>query len=120
MSCHLHISPETRFLRLPGSFLLDSGDRLREVEIAYRTWGTLSSGRDNAVVVCHALTGSADVDRWWGRLLGSGRALDPEADFVIAGKSPAQAGELEPAELPGPPEPAEPAGARDDVGPVVP
>ena len=84
MSCHLHISPETRFLRLPGSFLLDSGDRLREVEIAYRTWGTLSSGRDNAVVVCHALTGSADVDRWWGRLLGSGRALDPEADFVIA------------------------------------
>ena len=84
MSFHLHISPETRFLRLPGSFVLDSGERLRGVEIAYRTWGTLSAARDNAVVVCHALTGSADVDRWWAGLLGGGRALDPEVDFVIA------------------------------------
>lgn len=84
MSFHLHISPETRFLRLPGSFLLDSGERLRDVEIAYRTWGELAPGRDNAVVVCHALTGSADVDRWWGGLLGGGRALDPQSDFVIA------------------------------------
>ena len=84
MSFHLHISPETRFLRLPGSFLLDSGERLRDVEIAYRTWGRLAPGGDNAVVVCHALTGSADVDRWWGKLLGSGRALDPDADFVVA------------------------------------
>ena len=84
MSFHLHISPETRFLRLPGSFVLESGERLRGVEIAYRTWGELSPARDNAVVVCHALTGSADVDRWWAGLLGSGRALDPEVDFVVA------------------------------------
>ncbi len=84
MSFYLHISPETRFLRVPGSFVLESGERLRGVEIAYRTWGALSPTRDNAVVVCHALTGSADVDRWWGRLLGGGRALDPEVDFVVA------------------------------------
>ena len=84
MSFHLHISPETRFLRLPGSFLLDSGERLRDVEIAYRTWGKLAATRDNGVVVCHALTGSADVDRWWAGLLGSGRAFDPDADFVVA------------------------------------
>ncbi|MEO7795616.1 MAG: homoserine O-acetyltransferase, partial [Thermoanaerobaculia bacterium] len=84
VSFHLHISPETRFLRLPGSFLLDSGERLREVEVAYRSWGRLSAERDNAVVVCHALTGSADVDRWWGKLLGGGRAFDPEVDFVLA------------------------------------
>lgn len=84
MSFHLYISPETRFLRLPGSFVLESGERLRGVEIAYRTWGALSPARDNAVVVCHALTGSADVDRWWGGLLGGGRALDPEVDFVVA------------------------------------
>ena len=30
MSFHLHISPETRFLRLPGSFLLDAGKRALE------------------------------------------------------------------------------------------
>lgn len=84
MSPHLHISPETRFLRLAGSLPLASGDRLGGLEVAYRTWGTLAPARDNAVVVCHALTGSADVDRWWSGLLGPGRALDPERDFVIA------------------------------------
>jgi homoserine O-acetyltransferase len=81
---HAHISPETRFAALGRPFELDSGERLAGVEIAYRTWGELAPGRDNAVVVCHALTGSADVDRWWGRVLGPGRALDPARDFVVA------------------------------------
>lgn len=84
MNPHAHISPETRFLALERPFELESGERLAGVEIAYRTWGELSAARDNAVVVCHALTGSADVDRWWGRLLGPGRALDPARDFVVA------------------------------------
>ena len=67
MSLFLQISPETRFHRLAGSFALESGERLRGVEIAYRTWGELAPERDNAVVVVHALTGSADVvyeGRW--------------------------------------------------------
>lgn len=84
MTRHAEISPETRFHLLGAPFQLESGESLDGVEIAYRTWGELSPARDNAVVVCHALTGSADVDRWWPRLLGAGRALDPERDFVIA------------------------------------
>jgi len=39
---------------------------------------------NNAVVIVHALTGSADVDRWWGKLLGPGRAFDPGSDFVLS------------------------------------
>ena len=66
-----------------GSFELESGGRLPEVTVSYRTWGRLDARGGNAVVVCHALTGSADVDRWWGALLGPGRALDPERDFVV-------------------------------------
>jgi homoserine O-acetyltransferase/O-succinyltransferase len=81
---HAHISPETRFVALERPFELESGERISGVEIAFRAWGVLSAARDNAVVVCHALTGSADVDRWWGRLLGAGRALDPGRDFVVA------------------------------------
>ena len=50
---------EARLLRLPASFTLDSGASLPGAELAYRTWGTLSPAGDNAVVVCHALTGSA-------------------------------------------------------------
>lgn len=81
---HRWISPETRFLALERPFELESGERLRGVEIAFRTWGELAPERDNAVVVCHALTGSADVDRWWSGVVGPGRAIDPERDFVIA------------------------------------
>lgn len=62
---------------------LECGVALEGVSVAYRSWGRLSAARDNAVVVCHALTGSADADLWWGDLFGGGKALDPERDFII-------------------------------------
>jgi homoserine O-acetyltransferase len=71
-----------RFER-PGVFTLESGEALPGFTLAYRTWGTLAPGRDNVVVVCHALTGSADADRWWPQLFGQGRALDPDRDFIV-------------------------------------
>jgi len=78
-----HVAPETAFLRLDEPFPLESGAVLDGVTVAYRTWGRLAPGRDNAVLACHALTGSADMDRWWPGLLGPGRALDPGSDFVV-------------------------------------
>jgi homoserine O-acetyltransferase len=77
------IAPETRYWVAPGPFVLESGVRLERLQVAFRTWGSLSPTGDNAVVVCHAFTGSADVDRWWTRMFGPGRALDPERDFVV-------------------------------------
>jgi homoserine O-acetyltransferase len=79
----MRTSPDTRFLRLPATFRLDSGAELPEVTVAYRTWGALDAAGDNAVLVCHALTGSADVDAWWPALLGPGRTLDPGRDLVV-------------------------------------
>jgi homoserine O-acetyltransferase len=79
------LSPDTRRLVLEGDFPLESGAVLPRVEIAYRTWGKLAPDGANAVVVCHALTGSADADRWWTPLFGPGRALDPARDFIICG-----------------------------------
>lgn len=70
--------------RLDGGLSLESGRSLSRVEIAWRAWGELSEQGDNAVLVCHALTGNADVDQWWPALLGHGRAFDPRGDFVIA------------------------------------
>jgi len=78
------VSPETKILNLPGAFDLEGGGRLEGLEVAYRSWGRLGPEGDNAVLVCHALTGSADVDEWWTEVLGPGRALDPECDFVVA------------------------------------
>jgi homoserine O-acetyltransferase/O-succinyltransferase len=77
------ISPETQFYRLPNDLLLESGEVLTEVQVAYRTWGQLNTARNNAVLVCHAFTGWADVDAWWEPLLGVGQSLDPTRDFII-------------------------------------
>ncbi|MEY2668189.1 MAG: hypothetical protein RJA59_827, partial [Pseudomonadota bacterium] len=77
------IAPETRWYVPSGPFVLESGARLERLQVAYRTWGRLSPAGDNAVVVCHAFTGSADVDRWWSKMFGPGRALDPDRDFIV-------------------------------------
>lgn len=77
------ISEKTEWLALGQPFALESGKTLPEVKVAYRTWGRLNAAGDNAVVICHALTGSADADAWWGELFGPGRALDPEKHFIV-------------------------------------
>lgn len=77
------IAPETRWLDIPEGMTLESGGRLPHVQVAFRTWGRLAPEGDNAVVVCHAFTGSADVDRWWTRMFGPGQAFDPDRDFVV-------------------------------------
>lgn len=60
------------------------GQRSRRITLAYRTWGELAPERDNTVLVCPALTGNRHVDEWWSELLGPGRALDPDRDFIVA------------------------------------
>ena len=66
------------------SFTLESGVILHNVPVAYTTRGRLSENRDNALVICHALSGSADVADWWGPLLGGrGQAFDTTRFFVV-------------------------------------
>ena len=61
---------------------LESGRRLTDVPVAYDAWGELNAAGDNAVIVCHALTGNTLADVWWGPLIGPGAALDTNRFFV--------------------------------------
>lgn len=67
---------------------LEHGATLTDVPIAYETWGRLNAARDNAILVCHPLTGRPDLTEWWNGLLGPGRALDPTRDFIICPNVP--------------------------------
>ncbi len=78
-----HVSPETRYLRLHEPLALENGSVLDDVVVAYQTWGERSNADARTVLVCHALTGSADVDAWWPGLIGPGCAFDPAEDYVI-------------------------------------
>jgi homoserine O-acetyltransferase/O-succinyltransferase len=68
---------------LDGPVPLECGALLPSVTVAYHAWGALNAARDNAVVVCHALTGSSDVMAWWDGFVGQGLALDPTRDYVL-------------------------------------
>ncbi len=77
---------------LPSSLPLDSGQDLDGVAIAYESYGTLSPARDNAILVCHALTGDQYVASthpvtgkpgWWERMVGPGLPIDTDRFHVI-------------------------------------
>lgn len=64
-------------------FITESGFSIPEPTVAYQTWGTLNEARDNAVLVCHALTGNTQADEWFGGFFGKGKTLDPGRHFII-------------------------------------
>lgn len=51
--------------------------------VNYNTYGTMNKARDNVLVICHALTGNASLEAWWGELLGPGKAFDTDQYFVV-------------------------------------
>lgn len=88
---HIDQQPENPYSQLVNSqkiaivpeFEVESGAVLENVPVAYKTWGTLNETGDNCILICHALTGSADVSDWWGPLLGPGKAFDPTKFFIV-------------------------------------
>jgi homoserine O-acetyltransferase/O-succinyltransferase len=63
--------------------LLDCGRTLTAPTLHYAVYGRLNAARDNAVLICHALSGSALVGAWWPEVFGPGGVLSLDRDFVI-------------------------------------
>jgi homoserine O-acetyltransferase len=72
---------------------LECGKKLAPIDVAYETYGRLNEAGDNAVLICHALSGNAHVagynspdDRkpgWWDNMVGPGKGIDTNKYFVI-------------------------------------
>ncbi|MFP8955545.1 homoserine O-acetyltransferase [Natrialbaceae archaeon A-CW3] len=98
-----------------GSFTFECGESIPSLEVAYETYGEFDGERaerdaangdrspaSNAVLVCHALTGSAHVARrpdagdetagqaraWWGDVVGPGKAIDTTEYYVVCANVP--------------------------------
>jgi homoserine O-acetyltransferase len=68
---------------LEEHFLLECGRTLAGLTLHYAVYGRLNAARDNAVLVCHALSGSALVGQWWPEVFAPGAVLSLDHDFVI-------------------------------------
>jgi homoserine O-acetyltransferase/O-succinyltransferase len=66
-----------------GELHCEAGGVLPSIVVAYETWGDLSFAKDNAVLVCHALSGDSHAIGWWNRMVGPGKAIDSNRYFVI-------------------------------------
>ncbi len=72
--------------------VLEYGDTLKHVAVTFETYGELNATGDNAVLICHALTGSAhaagvqgraQVPGWWDPLIGPSKPIDTSEHFVV-------------------------------------
>ncbi len=81
------------FAEPPNELVLESGEKLGPVTLAYETYGRLDENKSNAILILHALSGDAhaagrhsDDDKstgWWDIMIGPGKAFDTEKYFVI-------------------------------------
>lgn len=74
---------ENRLFCDVGPYQCEFGGSIDSVTVAYETWGQLNSTKDNAVLVCHALSGDSHAVGWWDRIVGEGKPIDTSKFFVI-------------------------------------
>lgn len=75
------------------AFRLQNGSVLPRFELIVETYGTLNADKSNAVLICHALSGTHHVagrhrsddahPGWWDNMVGSGKPIDTDKFFVV-------------------------------------
>ncbi len=81
----------TRYLHLEQTFRFANGGQVPSLDLAFETWGELNAERSNAVLIltglspsAHAASSATDpANGWWEPMIGSGRPIDTDRNFVI-------------------------------------
>jgi homoserine O-acetyltransferase len=95
MTKSLHFSTSkkgaTQFLHVDEPFHFASGGRIPRVDLAFETWGELNRDRSNGVLILTGLSPDAHAassednpcDGWWEPMIGPGKPIDTNRNFVI-------------------------------------
>ncbi|WP_265088625.1 homoserine O-succinyltransferase MetX [Psychrobacter lutiphocae] len=85
------VTPQTMHFDTP--LTLECNRILPEFDLVYETYGTLNTDKSNAILICHALSGSHHAagwhsidDKkpgWWDNMIGPGKAIDTTRYFVV-------------------------------------
>jgi len=85
------VTPQT--MKFDTPLKLDSGHTLNSYEIVYETYGELNADKSNAILICHALSGTHHAagyhsmeDKkpgWWDTCIGPGKAIDTDKFYVV-------------------------------------
>ncbi|EDY87208.1 homoserine O-acetyltransferase [gamma proteobacterium HTCC5015] len=85
------VQPQT--FKSQQALTLDCGQTLESYELVYETYGELNATASNAILICHALSGShhaagyhSESDKrpgWWNAAIGPGKAIDTDKFFVV-------------------------------------
>ena len=83
---------ETQFVQFE-KLVLENGEIIEPVTVAYETYGKLNNEKDNAILILHAFSGDSHAafyhenDRkpgWWDILIGDGKAFDTSKYFIVS------------------------------------
>jgi len=69
-----------------AELILESGEKLGPITLAYETFGELNADKSNAILVLHAFSGDSHVsgeNGWWTEIVGSGKGIDTDKYYVI-------------------------------------
>lgn len=85
------VSPQT--LHFDAPLQLDCGRSLPGYDLVFETYGQLNAQRDNAILICHALSGNhhaagyheaARKPGWWNTAIGPGKPFDTNRFFIVS------------------------------------
>ena len=86
------VTPQTQHFN--EALTLESGSTLNGFDLVYETYGELNAARNNAILICHALSGDHHVagyhsekekkPGWWDNCIGPGKPIDTNRFFVVS------------------------------------